>query len=89
MYNTVLFQEWYELVLTVTELCMNLQLRNLDSFGEAPFPYDVVHNQGHNRTPTPFTDTDKKEPLSPEEEECEAVHAQGTDKLNAEAKTHE
>ena len=68
MYNKVLFQEWYELVLTVTELCMNLQLRNLDSFGEAPFPCDVANNQGHNRTPAPFTDTDEKEPLSPKEE---------------------
>lgn len=68
---------------------MNLHLQNLDSFGEAPFPYDMANKQEHNRTSTSFTDTDKKEPLSPEDEYCAVLQAQGTDKLNAETKTHE
>lgn len=39
-----LFQEWYELVFTVTEQYMKLQLWNLDCFGESPFG---ANKQGH------------------------------------------
>lgn len=42
--------------------------------------YELAHT-------TFFTDNDKKELLSPEEEYCEALQAQVTDNLNEETKT--
>lgn len=81
-----LFQEWYELVLTVTEWYTNLQLRNLDCFGEVPFSYDVANYKDITELPLLSHIQIEK---SPREEYCEALQAQGTDKPNAETKTHE